>query len=342
MMEIRTELGEDDRRSLLNLFSNQRNPSSFQHPDWPVQVSETQRLVHFILSKNNSVVAYAKVTESRFSRLSFLKYATLVGTPLVSNNEVLVDFLSQVSGHYSRLNFAEFTISLMTFDLQQAELIDRSLRKYGYRVSNGSEREHRSTLVLPVEGDLNSISVGYSTNLKRNIKKGVKVGIEVKEVQSYEEFEAFEEIYSKMKSFRGVDLHRTDFLQYLFKFVQSTGLGRFIAAYYKGKMIGGMLLIDHGDRSEYFIGGTDPELKSLPQAHLTFNSAIQTVQLKGLKYFDFGGFGFSATEESQVFNINRFKLSFTRQVMFYPKPIRIHTNHLLSRFGRIVYKLLPQ
>lgn len=335
----RDSLLSEELELVEELYEAVANPTVLQHPKWPIGLSSTQSLQHFILKEDDKVVAYVRVIESRLSRAPWVRYALIDGTPVAHNAEHVASIIRFASSYYLSAGFAEFTVRLRSLDLQFSEHVRRLLLKEGAVFAETRSSELRSTLVLDVGEDLEALEAGFSTNLKRNIKKGLKADIEIRTVESVEAFLPFQTIFSKMEKERNVDLYSADHVLQVYEFIAATKLGAMLGAYHNGEMVGGMLLVKHGDRMEYLIGATDPDQRSLPQSHLTFIEAIRLTQKAGVRLFDFGGFGFNAVEGQQVFNINRFKLGFSKDVRFYPAPMTVQLNPFRSKVGAGLVKL---
>lgn len=335
----RDTLSLEETGQIESLYRAVPHSTVLQHPKWPVSLASTQALKHFIQTEGDRPVAYARVVESRLTRAPWIKYALIEGTPVGKDADVVAELIQHICSYYGTAGFAEFTVRLRSLNLQFCEHVRRILIRQGVSFVHTPPSELRSTLVLEVGADLETLEAGFSTNLKRNIKKGLNADIEIRPVDSIQEFLPFRTIFAKMEKERNVDLYPADYVQKVFEFISETKLGVALGAYHKGEMVGGMLLVEHGDRMEYLIGGTDPDQRSLPQSHLTFIEAIRITQKAGVRLFDFGGFGFNAVEGQQVFNINRFKLGFSKDIRFYPPPMIVQLNKFRSKLGAGLIKL---
>lgn len=339
MFIYRDKLSSKEKDLVETLYNSVANATVLQHPRWPISLASTQGLKHFIQTEADGAVAYTHVIESRLSRAPWIKYALIDGTPITQNPEHAAALIKQVTLYYRKAGFADLTVRLRSLDLQFSEHIMRLLLNERITFVQTPTSELRATLVLNVGGDLDLLESRFSTNLKRNIKKGIKADVKVRVLESVEEFLPFKAIFEKMVKERNVDLYPIDYLQQVFEFISATKLGFALGAYHHGEMVGGMMLVNHGDRMEYLIGGTDPNHRSLPQSHLTFIEAIRLTRKVGVDIFDFGGFAFNAIEGQQVFDINRFKLGFSKDVRFYAHPMRIQLNRFRSESGAGLIKL---
>ncbi len=326
MFELKTELTEKDIASISELFGTIRTGSVFQHPKWPTSIRSDQRIVFLTKTENGNITLSVKIIESKLRRAPSVRYALVQGCPISDDPVEVAASIAHLYTYYETERFAELTVRLDS-SLHFAEHVERLMRKEGLQIEPFRPSEFRSTLVLKLDKDMDAIESDFSTNLKRNIKKGINGNIQVRRIRSVDEFAPFPDIFAKMEKERGVVLHNTEFLFQLFSFIEETGLGFFLGTYDQaGTMIGGMILIDQRDRLEYYIGATDPDHRTQPQSHLTFLEAIRLAKSKDYDLFDFGGYGFNAKEGEQVFNINRFKLSFTKDILFFPKPFSFVTS----------------
>ena len=319
MYIFKDHLEEEDIQSLDKLYGEAEMVSVFQHPLWPDPLQTNQQKSFFLQKENEEVVLGTKIIESHLTKAPFVKYAHVRGGFICRNMALLVPAIKQIHGHYVGRKFAKLTVELFC-DLQQAEFVERSLLKEGFRFDHDFATGARATLLLNLAEDMETIHNRFANVLKKNIATAQKKGAEIRHVTSPEEFEKFIAVFSKMEEVRGVKLATDGYLKGLFAFIQSTGQGYFLACYDKAEtLIGGILLFKEGRQVEYIVGASHPDFKSIPQLHLALFEGIQLAKREGMQFFDFGGFGFNEQEGSQIYGINQFKMQFGGHLAFYPK-----------------------
>ncbi len=339
MYSFKNELSPGEISTLDKLYREAGNVSVYQHPLWPEPLQSNQGQRFFLQTEEDKIVLSAKITESHLTKAPFVKYANLHGGFICKEEARLLPAIKELFQQYKEQRFARLTVELAC-NLQDAEFVERSLFKEGFRFGHDLAAGARATLVLNLADDMDTIHSRFANVLKRNIITAQKKGAKVREATSAEDFEKFIAVYSKMEQARGVKLVAKNYLQGLFNFIRATGHGHFLACYDKtDTLIGGILLFNEGRRVQYIAGASHPEFKSIPQLHLALFEGIQLAKNKGNQFFDFGGFGFNEKEGSQVYGINQFKMQFGGQLTFYPKSIIFSTNERNAFIGETFLKM---
>jgi Acetyltransferase (GNAT) domain len=313
--------------------------SVYQHPLWPDFLRFNQKKRFLLQKDNEKIVLSAKVIESHLTKAPFIKYAHVVGGFISCDISLIPSAIKEIYSYYTNQVFAKLTVELAC-DLQNAEYVERTLFKEGMHFNHDLAGGARATIMLDLTEDLETIHNRFANVLKRNIVTAQKKGAQIKTVISNEQFEKFLMVFTKMEEVRGVKLADNDYLKDLLNFIQTTGLGHFLACYDKtDTLIGGILLFKEGSRMEYVIGASHPGFKSIPQSHLALYEGIKLAQQEGFKIFDFGGYGFNALEGSQIYSINQFKAQFGGQLSFYPKNLVFTTNKRNAFIGDAFIKI---
>lgn len=196
-----------------------------------------------------------------------------------------------------------------------------------------------ASLKLALDKPIELLLKGFSDNHRQSIKKAQKLNLTTSIITDPDEIEIFADQYIKMYQSRGLAISpelmiRT--LKLLFEFYNKYNAGAFLAVRSaEGGIIGGVCISFQGDSGFYQKGYSHPDHRSLPINHLAIFEAIKLSKEKGLKYFDFGGYGLNLKEDDQVHAINRFKAWFGGDLVYHPQTLTIYT----TPFSKPIYSL---
>jgi hypothetical protein len=313
------------------LYDSLNNVSIVQHPLWP-GLSHFNSTRFFLIYDSGKVLAYTRIIESSLSRLKFIKTAEIRFGPISRSVDSTQTLLQFIIDWYSKNNYSKILIQF-PFNFKSADVIN----EISSRVKLVGQK---ATILIDLSNGIESIALNYTTNLKRNLKKAAVLKLEVREIISDDEVQSFWKVYQKMSGVREINFYTNSDLNTIFDFLKSNSLGSLIGCFNEQKQIvGGLLLIRQGNKSEYFLGATDPDYRDIPQAHLTHHFAMKYLIEQGVKYYDFGGYRIDPDETSQLFNINRFKLQFSKNIVHYPSKIEISLNAPFNAIEDVYLKL---
>ena len=196
-----------------------------------------------------------------------------------------------------------------------------------------------ASLKLLLDKPIEELLKGFSDNHRQSIKKAQKLNLTADTITDPTEIDIFAEQYIKMYQSRGLPISPeviTHTLKLLFAFYNKYNTGAFLAVRSPAEgIIGGVCISYQGDSGFYQKGYSHPDHRSLPINHLAIFEAIKLSKEKGLKYFDFGGYGLNLKEDDQVHAINRFKSWFGGQLVYHPQTLTIYT----TPFSKPIYSL---
>lgn len=339
MYLFKDKLEPGEAEELDKLYRGVEHGSVYQHPMWPDEMQAGQRKRFFLQVEDGQIVLSAKITESHLAKAPFVKYANNRRGFISSSRELIVPAIKELVSRYKEQKFARLTVE-QCGDLQDAEYVERTLLKDGLSFTHNFNNGARATLLLQLGESIEAIHDRFANVLKKNIVTAQKKGATIREVTDTVEFEKFIAVYRKMEATRGVRLGSAEYLAGFFRFIQTTGLGHFLACFDKTEtLIGGIMLFKEAGRLVYIFGASSPDHKSIPQLHLALYEGIKLAKGEGLALFDFGGYAFDAAPDEQVYGINQFKYQFCNNVAFYPKSMTFETNRLNAWFGDTLLKL---
>ncbi|MDY6931338.1 MAG: GNAT family N-acetyltransferase [Halobacteriota archaeon] len=127
-------------------------------------------------------------------------------------------------------------------------------------------------------------SKNYHRNIRRKVKKAIDVGVEITDIESSENLDAFYKIYKKRMVEVGGIISPPNF----FKIVKEKAgeNSKFIFASYEGKIVSGMLLLYNNNIIDDFYSTMDVEYNFTEANSLLTHYAIDWSKEKGIKFWN--------------------------------------------------------
>jgi len=333
--EIMDFLSEDDKIQILELYQNQKLAIN-HHPNWEIEKKPNVLNKYALLKDNNIIVFYSRILESHFSKLPFIKTAT-INFPFYQNKEVGVKGLLEISNHYKAKKYTKIDIQLYYCNSNENYFIEQSILK---KYTNYILQNNISSLEINLHKTIDSIQFNFKNVLKKNIKSSINKGVYAKQLFSNSEYENLERIYSKMYANKNISINKMLNFNKLVEFIKTTNLGYIIGVFSaENILIGGVVIITHNNRAEYLVGATHPEFKKLPSSHIAILEAIKIAKNLNCSIFDMGGYVFDISEKQEYKSINDFKYNFTQDIIFYPKKIEIQLNRIFYCIYKTIIKI---
>lgn len=312
---------------MASLYSSLDYVYVFQHPYFDLKENN----VYFLLkNQQGSIISYCIVQESKFSRLKFIKNATLqygVIGKLKQDCKLLFEY---VVNYYKKNKYTSFyfypfhnSVDLSNLSFPYVTLLQRK----------------KDSIWIDLSLEMEEIKAGFSKMLVRNLKKAEKNSLSVRLLTLGDEIEQFIGVYKKMSDYRGIGFNRRE-LEKIIRFTDQFNSGYLLGCFSeKNVLLGGILVVIQGKLAEYFVAATDPAYKSLPLSHLTMLKAIEYSKEIGCEVFDLGGVVLNADESDQVYNITNFKKLFSNTYKIYSNPIEFRFSTWRTSLKKMYLKL---
>jgi len=335
-MKIKTFLVKDltpqQQSDMMSIYSLMEVVSLEQYPGF-AQASEPEIPVLYLLAyRQDKLIGYAcvKIKKSVLATVSF--------GPLVRDAD---DYEEVCAATVNACTYKGVLMMKIFPPFSSVKNTPIQLPFAKLKSEQSDEDFNWASLLLPLDRPMEEIFSGFSENHKRSIRKAQKINLSTAEITTEEEINLFAEQYTKMYKIRElpVDLDEAKLsFQRLFTFFKEQKTGIFLAVKSdKGGMIGGLCISYQGNAAFYHKGYSHPDFRQLPINHLAFYDAINLAKAKGLKYFDFGGYGLNLSPEDQVNGINRFKDGFGGHLVTYPQTLTIYTTPI-SKLMHSIYQ----
>jgi len=334
------QLEKSEMDAMKLLYNSITNASVYQYVLFPYFLKNGSVYNYAMLySDDKKLLGYCIIIESYFRKLPFIKTASIVYGPIAVEKETEVELLNLICNYYKNRKFTSVFIQLRHLVGNHSEYILNTLYKsHSYNYTTVSQNQ--CTLLIDLHQPLDNIYANFSSVLKKNVKSAINKHVQVSEIMTQSEIAEFAVVYSKMCINRNITLYSYDEIIDLCNFVLNDNSNGFLLkSCIEGKMVGGGVFINQGEKTVYVIGATDPEFKKIPSSHLILFEAIKVSQKKGQQTFDMGGFSYFTKQGEQADAINQFKLNFTSDYVFYAKKIKVIFRPLLNKIVEMALKV---
>ncbi|HRR19645.1 MAG TPA: peptidoglycan bridge formation glycyltransferase FemA/FemB family protein [Ignavibacteriales bacterium] len=169
---------------------------------------------------------------------------------------------------------------------------------------------NRKTVVLDISPLKEDIWINsYSSTNRNMIRKARKHGIEIFEGSSLQDYKIFYSIYietmDNVKSDKYLYFNEKYFVNFK-RFLNNNH--KLILAKYQNEIIGGMILMYHGDYAHYHLSSRKTEFGKVAVNNIFLDYAIDVAKQLGCKYFHLGG----GTTSNENDSLLKFKSNFSK------------------------------
>ncbi len=314
-------LNDFEKKEVVNFVINNPNFSIEQIPCWYSNSNKKYKYHHFIL--NEELIAVCTVIETRkwLARIQF--------GPLLIDEIYFEEVVKLLNNYYRKEGFIQLFI-------QSNKWLQGSLTE-NFNVNSWS--------TLLVDLTPNNPYDSFSKHHNRLISKAKSLGLEFREI-SLPEISDFTGGMIDMYNSRKLDatiFNETD-LRNKYNNLKMNQIGDFWGVFLNSKLIGGVIIIYNNKTSFYYQGFSNHSLKQIPILHFAFGELVMILKSRGFKALDLGGYNRFAKKNDQIYNINKFKLGFTRNIVDYQpqieiiyKPIQFNILKILKRLKTILH-----
>ncbi len=289
---------------------------------------------------SNNILCYALIKERK---ILFFKYASIEYGPLFQDIIVLEEAINDIYQYYYKKKYSYITIQLGVYTSIDTELLEYKLNSR-YKLNNKFDKYNtKSSIVIKLESDLETIVKNFSKGHKSAIKKAVKDGLIIKVATDYSAFCQYINVERAMLDNRGLAIKQDH--NNLWKFIQKSNEGFVLNAYLGDKCVGGGIFLDQGNVLRYYRGASHPDYRNYAISHLVIYHAIKLAKESQYNYLDLWGYNHFAKEGDQIYYINRFKKGFGGSYVFFPRrfnfPLRLASSPIYFISQKILKKVLP-
>ncbi|MFA6521538.1 MAG: peptidoglycan bridge formation glycyltransferase FemA/FemB family protein [Candidatus Gracilibacteria bacterium] len=179
------------------------------------------------------------------------------------------------------------------------------------------------TLILDLNKTEDEILAQMKPKGRYNIKIAEKHDIKIKEFFGWDasaakDFAAFHDILKETSARDGFGVHPQMFYQNLLETFGKQSSSLFLA-YYKGKVVAGLIAIFYKDFATYYYGGSDYAHRNFMAPYLLQWHAILSAKKRGMNYYDFLGIAPDDSKPHDLSGVTQFKKKFGGRQVAYPE-----------------------
>ena len=153
---------------------------------------------------------------------------------------------------------------------------------------NMIKRDYHLWHQLNLEPGINALKQGFHHSVRRGISQAEKRGVKVRMTRTETDLEHFYRLNIATRKKLGVLPQPRAFFKALFQHVISQNLGFIGLAEWQGKIIAGVVFLNHQDTIYYKFNASDENHLQKRPNHLIIWEAIRYACANGYKYLDFG------------------------------------------------------
>ncbi len=287
--------------------------SLFQCPEWfSCLDTKSKKMLILSASENDNPVFGALVLKSLVPGTKYF-IGTVTRGPVFED----VDTAITLWGGFEERLRSEGMIGLIVYpywEYHEGLELAALLRERGYRTSTNIS-SHFETLTIDLSASEDEILTRVISSRTRNmIRKGLSMGIEVRHAVTFDELHLFGMMHTEMcrrKGIGGPSIKE-------FESVRAFALANphhcaCMLEYLNGSLIGGCIVLRHGNRVVYTWGSSDSSpMKGVPKTEVALWKAILWAKEIGAAVFDLGGITPDANEGGDSLRINKFKMGFSQ------------------------------
>jgi peptidoglycan pentaglycine glycine transferase (the first glycine) len=167
----------------------------------------------------------------------------------------------------------------------------------------------RSSWLLDISADPDSILAGMKQKTRYNIRLGSKRGVEVRE-GSAADLEEFYALYRETAARDGFHIHPLPLYRNMFGLFWDSGRFCLLLARFHGKLIGAVTLLRFGATCWYLQGASSGEHRNLMATYVLQWEAIRWAREAGCTLYDFRAVPDILDEGQDMYGVYRFKEGF--------------------------------
>ncbi len=193
----------------------------------------------------------------------------------------------------------------------------------------------RSTFILDISRDLESIKASFESKFRYNIHVAEKHGVEIKMENTEDAVEKFHSIYMETASRQTFIIHPLSYYKNILREVIGRGNGAIFMAYKDSAPVAGVIIFNFGKRAWYMYGASSSAARNHMPNNLLHWEVIKWAKARGLKEYDLWGIPSRPDEKHPLWGVYRFKKGFNGELKkfigAYDLPFNLPLYYLLDR-----------
>jgi hypothetical protein len=297
----------------------------YQHPGWVWVSGKTHphQYLYFWGQEDDEIRVSALVRRMRLP-LAGWAMDTVERGPVCDDGRLLVEATDRLAGLLRARASASLTVNPYWTQPESAT-VEADLAHIGFEIVERYSAPHSHSLVIDLSPTEAEILASFRKSTRKDIRAAEKMGVVTAPAQSEADVEAFWQLYQHAAKSKGLGLLERDYLMRLWRrFLADRHFGLLSMARYGGQLISADITLRHGTHAEDTYGPSRLDVwPEVPKSHLCVWEAIRWAKACGCVTFDLGGFAADARAGSPLYNINQFKLGFSKQVVQLVRELRL-------------------
>jgi lipid II:glycine glycyltransferase (peptidoglycan interpeptide bridge formation enzyme) len=189
------------------------------------------------------------------------------------------------------------------------ELWREKLQACGFQANPNTICGRRSW-VLDLRPSEQELLAGFRKAWRYNIRLAEREGVEVREVKTDEDFEAYYRLLVITSQRDGFVVDTLSHQKEFYRRYASTGDGVLYLAIYQGKPIAARMVIRFGETCLDMFGASSNEDRGFPKTHIVQYRCIQWAKSKGCSIFDFRTIPDTLAGDEEMYGVYHYKKGF--------------------------------
>ena len=183
-----------------------------------------------------------------------------------------------------------------------------------FTVKPVDDTQPRATILIDLRKGMDQVLQGMKSKTRYNIRLGERKGVEVREMDTVREFDAFWLLMKQTAVRDRIRLHDKGYYQKLLKALSQQGgaHARLFGAYFEGRLLASNMIVDFAGVRTYLHGATSNLHRNHMAQYVLHAWLMREAQVGGLEFFDFWGVAPEVADQERHAwaGISRYKRSF--------------------------------
>ena len=231
------------------------------------------------------------------------------GPALLSNDPTILDALLSKAHNIAKNERAVVLKIEPNILVDNADEWQKIYAAHGFRVHPYPIHGRRSW-VLDIRPDEEQLLAGCSKTWRRYIRQGERQGIEIREVQTEQDFDEFFRLLVLTSQRENFFIHPKEYYCEMYQRYARQGNATIFLASYQRKLVAARMIIRFGDTCIYMHGASDCEDRDIPNTHIIQFRCIQWAKEHGCSTFDFRVIPENLDEDEEMYGVYYYKKVF--------------------------------
>ncbi len=230
----------------------------------------------------------------------------------------LIDFTDQTAAKAFLDKARELIIRengvLLKVDPEIPEDQANLLTSLGFRRA-AREFQPRSTFILDLRPELESILKSFEEKTRYNIRLSAKHGVVVRQISNAEGMDLFYDLHQETAKRDHFLVYTRSYYQKVRELVVEQKRGQIFIAFYQDRPVAGVVIFTLGKKLWYLYGASKSEARNVMPNHALHWNVIQWAKQNGFEVYDLWGIPANPTPDHPLWGVYRFKKGFNGKLV---------------------------